>query len=129
MQITSVIYGVDHRLKAHVSTDQWPLLNIEMPLPKYIDLFCGQFYRFNCTFTNTGSVPVKNISLVTNQAECLSIFEEVQDGDNINRWKLAWCTTSKNNKNVLIFKLQNSVTAVGESRRLYFLLFFSLGFF
>uniref|UniRef100_F1KRT5 Trafficking protein particle complex subunit 8 n=1 Tax=Ascaris suum TaxID=6253 RepID=F1KRT5_ASCSU len=119
-QVTSVVYGTDHRLDACVSTKRWPLLDIEMLRTRHVNAFCGQIYRIECDVVNIGSVPVQSFCMVTDRVELVTVAEEFTLGEDsvLSEWRTTTCFISSTNQNILVFKFRADEFAIGERRRL-----------
>ncbi|VDM43662.1 unnamed protein product [Toxocara canis] len=119
-QVTSVVYGADHRLDVSVSAKRWPLLDIDMLCARHVNAFCGQIYRIECDVVNAGSVPVQSFCMVTDRPDLVTVAEEVALSEDClqSEWRSTSYFVSHTNHNVLVFKFRSDEFAIGEKRRL-----------
>ncbi|KHN71700.1 hypothetical protein Tcan_02099 [Toxocara canis] len=118
-QVTSVVYGADHRLDVSVSAKRWPLLDIDMLCARHVNAFCGQIYRIECDVVNAGSVPVQSFCMVTDRPDLVTVAEEVALSEDClqSEWRSTSYFVSHTNHNVLVFKFRSDEFAIGEKRR------------
>uniref|UniRef100_A0AAF5Q0J7 Trafficking protein particle complex subunit 11 domain-containing protein n=1 Tax=Wuchereria bancrofti TaxID=6293 RepID=A0AAF5Q0J7_WUCBA len=113
---TSILYGEDYRLTAEVTKEQWPLVEIDLPLKRRLMAFCGQICRFNCDVSNIGVVPVEAFCIVTDHPELISVYEE--ECPESSTFGSVKCTTSVIDVAVGVFNLKHGAIAAGQKKRL-----------
>ncbi|VDN86093.1 unnamed protein product [Brugia pahangi] len=113
---TSLLYGEDYRLTAEVTKEQWPLVEIDLPLKRRLMAFCGQICRFNCDVSNIGVVPVEAFCIVTDHPELISVYEE--ECPESSTFRSVKCTASAVDVAVGVFNLKHGAIATGQKKRL-----------
>ncbi|VDN07274.1 unnamed protein product [Thelazia callipaeda] len=114
-EMTSVLYGDDHRLCAKVTKERWPLLEIDLPPKREITAFCGQICRFDFSVTNVSIITTRAICIVTDHPKLLCVHEEKDPGSAV--FCPVKCTLAAD-VSLGVFKLKHGDLVTGQSKRL-----------
>ncbi|CAI4229884.1 unnamed protein product [Auanema sp. JU1783] len=104
-QMKEVVYTADERLKANVTSEQWPLLNFKVALSQQDVVYTSQNVKLTIDIENICDQTITHMTLVTDGVDCVDLQLEDSLGQRLN-------TSSKiepTNPPVRVFTLETTL--------------------